>query len=1134
MDRSSPSTTESAFVGRDHEIEQGLAVLEDVLAGRGRLLLLAGEPGIGKSRMADVLATRAKDRGVRVLWGRCWEAGGAPAFWPWVQSLRSLIRHLSADQLRAQMAAGAADIAQLLPEVRAVLGDLLVPSGLDPDAARFRLFDSTATFLKNAADTQPLMLVLDDLQVADTPSLLLLQFIAGALGDDHLFVVGAYRDTEVRPDHPLSATLTQLAREHGVRTLALKGLGESDVARFIAGIAGSSPQQQVVRTVHDATEGNPLFLGEVVRLLVEEGRLDEGISGAGTRLSVPRSVSDVIGQRLGHLSDRSVHILTLASVFGREFSLDGVSHLADLSLDETFEALEEALAARVVTDVPGARGRLRFSHVIVRESLYDEMGRTRRLQLHRQAAQVLERLYRNDLEHHLAELAHHYFEGVPGGDLEKAIAYARMAGDQAVSLLAYEEAVRLYRMALQGIDLRNTADQQERCDVLLALGDAEARAGDQPGSKETFLQAADLGRSIGLGDHVARAALGYGGRLVWGRAGDDRFLIPLLRDGLTALGDGDSVLRAMLLSRLAGALRDDRSPEPRESLSKEAVDIARRIGDPTTLAYTLGGMCAALWRPDNPEDRLVMASEMISVGEGAGDREQVLHGHQNSLLVFVELGDIKSVYRELDAVDRLARELRQPAQSWLPAGVQALLALLEGRYDDADRLREAALQVGQRSNPSDAVSHHALQLFQLRREQGRVAEVEELISTSARDFHWYPMFRCALAVLYCELDRMTEARIEFEDLTAENCAALPFDNEWLFSLSFLSEAAFYLGDASRAAIVYEKLAPHADRVAFGAVEGCQGSISRYLGLLAATMSRFDQAVEHFERGLQQNERMGARPWVAHTQSDFAVMLAKRRGPGDVERAIDLLVRARQTCDEIGMPPLSAKVVPALAELGIATGALDERNDRPISSAGATPTQVDSATFQLEGEYWTISYEGRVHRLRDSKGLRVLARLLANPGRPYSSLDLERMGATGDEATARAAASGDAGELLDDEARRAYRIRLTELAEAIEDAETLGKADQAGSLREEKEFLTRELSRALGLGGRSRRAGSVAERARLNVTRAVKASLQHIATADAELAAHLGSTVHTGVVCTYSPDTRAPVGWTVSLGDVRQR
>src|ERR1700730_15228717 len=235
-----------------------------------------------------------------------------------------------------------------------------------------------------------------------------------------------------------------------------------------------------------------------------------------------------------------------------------------------------------------------------------------------------------------------------------------------------------------------------------------------------------------------------------------------------------------------------------------------------------------------------MAREMISVGEGAGDGEQVLHGHQSSLLVFVELGDIKSVYRELDAVARLARDLRQPAQSWLPAGVQALLALLEGRYDDADRLGEAALQVGQRSNPSDAVSHHALQVFQLRREQGRVAEVEELISASARDFPRYPMFRCASAVLYCELDRLNEARIEFEDVTAENCAALPFDNEWLFSLSFLSEAAFYLGDASRAAIVYQKLAPHAERVAFGAVEGCGGGIFPYLWVLSPAVAPVDR------------------------------------------------------------------------------------------------------------------------------------------------------------------------------------------------------------------------------------------------------------------------------------------------------
>ncbi|HEY8755703.1 MAG TPA: AAA family ATPase, partial [Candidatus Dormibacteraeota bacterium] len=748
------------------------------MSGQGRLLLVAGEPGIGKSRMADELAARARERGVQVVWGRCWEAGGAPAYWPWVQSFRSLIRHLSADELRAQMGAGAVDIAQLLPEVRGTLGDLLSPPELDPDAARFRLFESATAFLRNAAGVRPVMLILDDLQVADTPSLLLLRFVAGALRDDRILILGTYRDTELRPEHPLTTTLTALAREPSARQITLRGLDETEVARVIAMAAGFTPQERLVRAAHDETEGNPLFLGEVIRLLLEEGRLTAAVSESGPRLGVPRSVRDVIGQRLEHLSGECVDLLRLASVLGREFNLDALSQLSERPFDDVLEALDEPLAARVITDAPGTRSRLRFSHVVIRECLYDDLGRARQVQLHRRAAQVLETLYEGDAESHLAELAHHFFEGAPGGDVEKAIRYARRAGDRAVSLLAYEEAVRLYRMALQGLELSQPKDPKERCEVLLVLGDAQTRAADETGSKETFLQAAGLSRSLDLGKQLARAALGYGGRFVWVRAGGDPHVIPLLEEGLATLGNGHSELRARILARLAGALRDDRSREPRESLGRQAVDLARRLGDPATLAYALEGLYAALWRPDNANERLAIASETVAVGGRAGDRERVLAAHQHVLFVFLELGDMPSVYRELDAIDRLTEVLRQPAQSWSPVNMRAMLALFEGRFEEAESWVSAAFRLRGRTTWSDALLAQALQLFQLRRIQGRLVEIAELVGRAAQQLSWYPVLRCAGAVLSCELGRGTQARTEFEDIAARDFAALPFDNKW--------------------------------------------------------------------------------------------------------------------------------------------------------------------------------------------------------------------------------------------------------------------------------------------------------------------------------------------------------------------
>jgi hypothetical protein len=367
-----------------------------------------------------------------------------------------------------------------------------------------------------------------------------------------------------------------------------------------------------------------------------------------------------------------------------------------------------------------------------------------------------------------------------------------------------------------------------------------------------------------------------------------------------------------------------------------------------------------------------------------------------------------------------------------------------------------------------------------------------------------------------------QARTSFEKLAAEGFATLPFDNHWLFCMALLSEAAFFLADSHRAKSLYDRLLPYAERTSLAAGDGITGSMSGPLGLLAAVLSRLDEAEHHFDKAIEQSTRMGAWPSLAHNQFNLAAMLMRRDSTGDQERGVELLTHAASICDEVGMTALRTKVIAAM-----------ERPDA-TSAPGRAPTVVEDSsgsdgTFRLEGEYWTVTYEGRVLRLRDSKGMRVLSDLLANPGRPRASLDLERLGIHGDEMTARALAAGDAGEILDEQARRAYRARVAELREAMEEAEAGGKADQAGAMREETDFINRELGRALGLGGRSRHAGSTAERARLNVTRAVKSAMYRIAAADPELALHLQATVRTGTVCVYAPDPRSPVGWRVSAG-----
>jgi DNA-binding SARP family transcriptional activator len=540
-------TARSAFVGRESELAELSAALQDALSGRGRLCLLGGEPGIGKSRLAEEVITQARVRGARVLVGRCWEAGGAPAYWPWVQSLRSYVRETKAEKLRAQLGEGAADVTQILPELREILPGLSAPTAIEAEGERFRLFDATAQFLRNASDHRPILLVLDDLNAADEPSLLLLQFVARELGSMRILLLGAFRDVDPIPRQPLLAMLAEVGREPVTRRLSLGGLSEHDVAEYVELTASGIGSPALVAALYEKTEGNPLFVAETMRLLALEGLPPES---TGARVAIPQNVRDVIARRLTHLSEDCNRVLVLASVLGREFALPPLARLSGVSEDEVLERLEEAMDARVISEVSGAPSHLRFAHVLTRDTLYEALTTARRVRLHRLVAGALEAVYGNERGQHLAELAHH---AIAGSDFKKGLSYARRAGDGALALLAHEEAARLYEMALDALDLTRPSDQRTRCELLLSLGEAQIRAGYSSPAKNAFREAAGIARDLGLPHALARAAIGYGGRIVWARAGADVRLVPLLQEGLGALANEDVELRATLLARLAGA-----------------------------------------------------------------------------------------------------------------------------------------------------------------------------------------------------------------------------------------------------------------------------------------------------------------------------------------------------------------------------------------------------------------------------------------------------------------------------------------------------------------------------------------------------------------------------------------------------
>jgi DNA-binding SARP family transcriptional activator len=895
--QTSPPPASRSFVGRERELAELAAGLDEAAAGNGRLFLLGGEPGIGKSRLAEEIADRAREREMRVLWGRCWEAGGAPAHWPWVQSLRSVLRGREPGQLEWLLGHGAEQLAELLPELRELLPDLPAAAARDPDAARFRLWDAVSAFVAATAREHPLLLVLDDLHAADESSLLLLRYVAGTLTDVPAVLLGAYRDTETGPGDPLESVLADLIREPLVRRIALGGLDRHEVADFVAASAGRAPPTGVVAEIHARTEGNPLFVGEIVRLLEAEGRLDQIEAAA---LSVPVGVKEVIARRLQRLDQPARRVLSLASVLGREFDVDTLEGLGDLADRDVLPVLDEAVAARLVGSSPGAPGRLRFSHALVRDALYEAIPPGRRIELHRRIGEALERRYAADPDPHLAELAHHFSAATSRPAAVKAVRYAELAAERAAGQLAYEEEARLYRLALEGFGRTGARDDERLCDLLLRLGDALARAGDESAAKAVFVETAGMARRSSLPTHLASAGLGYGGRYVWMAARGDPHLVPLLEEGLQGLDDEDLELRARLLARLAGAIRDEHTPERRLALSQEAVAIARRLGDPRTLGYALDAR-ACMASPDMTVQNLADATELVEVAERAGDAERAFFGHLYRTLFFLVLADPRAMRTELDVTTRLAEELRQPGYRWGVAVVQPMLALFEGRFDAAEALIEETLALGERAQSWNAIVSHRLQMFMLRWEQGRLAELGDAIPAWAEEYRAsYPVWRCVLAASYAELGREAATRVAFEELATSDFADLPFNDEWLLGMALLTHACAFLGDSRRASVLYERLLPFAETNVVSYIDVTLGSVARSLGVLAATMRRFDEAAHHLDAAIEMNARMGGRPWVAHTKHDYAAMLAECGEPGDREEALRVGTLALDTYRELGM------------------------------------------------------------------------------------------------------------------------------------------------------------------------------------------------------------------------------------------
>src|SRR6266700_4619644 len=521
-----PSVAGKPFVGRARDLAELRAALDEAVAGNGSLVLVAGEPGIGKTRLAEQVAAEAASRGVVAVWGRAWEGGGAPPFWPWVQVFRQLFRQAAHSGAQAgglgvalglgvsgrgrgrgdgggpsasgPLDPGVAAAVRLVPELAERVAEPAELAALGPKEARFWLFDGAATLLAMASETQPLLVVLDDLHGADVPSLLLLQFVARELHGVRLLLLGTYRDVMAPQPNPGEELATALGGS--CQRIMLRGLDRGEVTQLLALTTGAAPAPALGADVRERTGGNPLFVREVARLLAA------GIPG----VAVPEGVQAVLGQRLGLLSPACAELLAVAAVLGREPRLDLLQVLAGRSADETVELLGEAVAARLVEEVPGVPPRWRFTHALVREVLYDRLTAVRRLVLHRRAGEAIEVRFSGDLESHLVELADHFLRNGPE-TAGKAVGYATRAGHRAQELLAWEDAAGHFQRALDTLDLHPDSDGvaaalTRRCELELALAEARMAVGEVPSARAVYQRAATLARRLGSAEHLARAA----------------------------------------------------------------------------------------------------------------------------------------------------------------------------------------------------------------------------------------------------------------------------------------------------------------------------------------------------------------------------------------------------------------------------------------------------------------------------------------------------------------------------------------------------------------------------------------------------------------------------------------------------
>jgi hypothetical protein len=863
----------AGFVGRDEELARVERVLDGLAGGRGGVVLISGEAGIGKTRFAEAAAERARSRGALVAWGRSFESEGTPAFWPWVEVLRHAFGGLDADGpgvVVRRVGAGAGLLVRLVPELAPLLP--AAPGGMESadDGLRFSLNDAVTRTVLAIADRRPLVVVLDDVHWADAPTLRLLRALAVLVAAHPLVLVVTYRDDEVGPD--LTDALAALGRAESVERLELAGLDEADVGRLLRERLDEPPSSEVIRVVTDRSAGNPFFVGELARLLGDPS----GPAVAGG--DVPPGVREVIRRRIERLPEGVERLLTAAAVAGREFDLRVVARAAELDEtdDATLDLVDAALEAHLLEE--GARvGRFRFPHALVREAIVSGLSGPRRTRMHRRLAAVLATLPSTGRAEDLAALAFHALEGASAADpagAAEVLQHALAAIDAALAALSFEEAATLSELALAVVERTGAGDDEVRFALLLDLGIARRRKGDLAGGREALGEALARARTLPRDDApfvVAETALHFSGGAWWGWWSElgaaDEAAIAALEDALDRLPPEPSSTRAEVLSRLAIELHFAEGAEARrDDVSADALAMARGLDD-RALAHALAARHVAVWRPGNAGERRVLADELVATARRARSTELEAFGHHFLLLSAIERGDSAGAAAQLEEGERVARALPLPHLAAQVAWSRSMLAAVAGRFDDAERLQDDALASTSRWSEAEALRTWSAQRIALRWEQGRGIELadplRDLVEREAINVNW----KTGLALVLADAGERDEAQALFDEVAADGFAEVPHDLGRLFNLAVRALSAWLLDDAPRATLLLPLLEPF---VGGHVVQPTRlvyaGPVAFHAGCLRVVAGDVERGAVLLRQAVAEAARLGATSYVARAEA----------------------------------------------------------------------------------------------------------------------------------------------------------------------------------------------------------------------------------------------------------------------------